>query len=275
FLGGGALAAPLPGLGRWAADAAPVQGGGVELKYQHFSVIQSASRRLPLVTAVNIDGERAFALKREGDWKLDGRLSADHQIGNELYVRNALDRGHMVRRRDPGWGDSREEAERGERDTFHYTNSAPQHEILNQRTWVGLEDYILQNAHTRGFRACVFTGPVFRDDDRRLKAQPGAQDVQIPEEFWKVAVMVNDDTGALSATGYVLSHGPLIRDLVEAAFVYGAYETYQVRIDRIERATGLDFAALRPFDPLARPEIRETLFGEAAFAVRGPGDIRL
>lgn len=275
FLGDGPLTAPLPDLGRWAADAAPVQGGGVELRYQHFSVIQSASRRLPLVTAVNIDGERALALKRRGDWKLDGRISADHQIGNELYVRNALDRGHMVRRRDPGWGDSREQAELGERDTFHYTNSAPQHELLNQRTWVGLEDYILQNTHTRGFRASVFTGPVFRETDRRLKAQPGAQDVQIPEEFWKVAVMVNDDTGELSATGYVLSHGPLIRDLVEAAFVFGAYETYQVRIDRIEQATGLDFGALRPFDPLGRPGVEESLFGQAAFAVRGPTDIRL
>jgi endonuclease G len=275
FLGDGPLAAPLPALGRWANDAAPVHGGGVELKYQNFSVIQSASRRLPLVTAVNIDAERAFVLKRQGDWKLDGRISADHQIGNELYVRNALDRGHMVRRRDPGWGESRVEAELAERDTFHYTNSAPQHEALNQKTWVGLEDYILQNAHTRGFRACVFTGPVFRETDRRLKSQPGAQDVPIPEEFWKVAVMVNDDTGDLSATGYVLSHGPLIRDLVEAAFVFGAYETYQVRIDRIEQATGLDFGALRPFDPLARPGIEESLFGQAAFAVRGPADIRL
>ncbi|NJN36355.1 MAG: hypothetical protein HC794_03975, partial [Nitrospiraceae bacterium] len=40
----------------------------------------------------------------------------------------------------------------GEDDTFHYTNSAPQHEDLNQKDWVGLEDYILQAAHTRGSR---------------------------------------------------------------------------------------------------------------------------
>lgn len=275
FLGAGPLAVPLPALGARATDVAPVadDSAGV-LRYTHFSVIQSASRRLPMLTAVNIDGARSVALKRKGDWKLDGRVSADHQIGNALYVSNPLDRGHMVRRRDPGWG-SKAEAQRGEADTFHYTNAAPQHERLNQRDWVGLEDYILENAATRDFRASVFTGPVFRETDRRLKAQPGAEDVPIPEEFWKIAVMVNADTGALSATGYVLSHGPMIRDLTEAAFVYGEYRTYQVRIDRIEKATGFDFGALRSHDPLARPGVNEALFGEAAIAVTGPESLRL
>jgi endonuclease G len=275
FLGAGPLAAPLPALGARAADVAPVSDDpcGV-LKYQHFSVIQSASRRLPMLTAVNIDGARRVALKRKGDWKLDGRLSADHQIGDALYAANPLDKGHMVRRLDPGWG-VKAEAQRAETDTFHYTNAAPQHERLNQRDWVGLEDYILQNAATRGFRASVFTGPVFRETDRRLKAQPGAEDVPIPEEFWKIAVMVRADTGALSATGYVLSHGPMIRDLTEAAFVYGEYRTYQVRIDRIEQATGFDFGALRDHDPLARPGIAEGVFGEAALEVTGPDSLRL
>ncbi|MGR3198223.1 MAG: DNA/RNA non-specific endonuclease [Paracoccus sp. (in: a-proteobacteria)] len=40
-------------------------------------------------------------LKRRGEWRLDGRLHPDHQVGNEVYRRNPLDRGHMVRRRDP------------------------------------------------------------------------------------------------------------------------------------------------------------------------------
>jgi endonuclease G len=249
FLGAGDLAVPLPGLGDWAEDVAPVSDdeNGV-LKYQHFSVIQSASRRLPLVTAVNIDGSKSIRIKRAGDWALDGRIALEHQIGNELYAKNAFDRGHMVRRRDPGWGDNRAEAERGELDTFHYTNSAPQHEDLNQREWLRLEDYILENSETRDFKCSVFTGPVFRETDKRLKK--GVRDVQIPEEFWKIAVMVNEDTGELSATGYVLSQGKMIRKLTEAQFLFGKFKTYQVPIRRIEEATGLDFGALRSFDPL-------------------------
>lgn len=274
FLGDGALAVPLPRLGKWAGDVAPVvdDDSGV-LKYTHFSIIQSVSRRLPLVAAVNIDGERSFKLKRRGEWRFDGRIAEEHQIGNDLYANNPFDRGHMVRRRDPGWGESREEAQQGEIDTFHYTNSAPQHEDLNQRDWLGLEDYILEAAETRGFKVSVLTGPIFRPDDRRLKPHLGSTEVPIPREFWKIAIMVNDATGRLSATGYVLSQGRMIQSMTEAAFVLGEYATYQIQIARIEAETGLDFGHLRAFDPLGGE--LETLFGRAAVRIEGPQSLTL
>lgn len=273
FLGDADALVPMPKPGRWADDIAPVEGVNDKvLRYRNFSVVQSISRRLPLVTAVNIDGQQSVVLKRKGDWKLDGRLKAEHQVDNALYASNVLDRGHMVRRRDPGWG---EHAQQGEADTFHYTNCVPQHEDLNQKDWVGLEDYVLEAAETRGFRVSVFTGPMFRSSDQRLRAQPGAEDVQIPEEFWKVVVMVNDATGALSATGYVLSHGPMIRHLVESPFVYGSYKTYQVRIALIAAETGLDFGALTAADPLGASLPLEASFQEVARIVEGPASLLL
>lgn len=276
FLGDGELEVPLPSLGAWASDVAPASDdeNGI-LKYRHFSVIQSASRRFPLVTAVNIDGEKAIKLKRKGTWRLDGRLAEEQQVGNVIYFKNPLDKGHMVRRMDPGWGDSREEAQEGETDTFHYTVSVPQHEDLNQKEWLGLEDHILEAAKTRDFKVSVFTGPVFRDDDKTLRDQPDAEDIQIPEEFWKIAVMVNADTGKLSATGYVLSQGKMIRNLTEAAFVFGEYKTYQVQIARIESETGLDFGKLRDADPLGAVLEPESLFGEVARLVSGPQSLKL
>ncbi len=119
FLGDDVEPVPLPGLGPWAQDSAPVSDDaeGV-IKYRHFSVVQSASRRLPLLSAVNIDGSKSRRLKRKGRWRLDGRVATEHQIGNELYRRNPLDRGHMVRRRDPGWGETNEEAQEAEIDTL-------------------------------------------------------------------------------------------------------------------------------------------------------------
>lgn len=271
FLGTGNLRVPLPGLGPW--KAAPVRDSGDDvLRYRNFSVIQSAARRLPLVTAVNIDGAQSRMLKRRGAWRLDGRLDPAHQVGNELYVNNALDRGHMVRRRDPGWGP---DAEEGESDTFHYTNCAPQHENLNQKHWLGLEDYILEAAETRGFRVSVLTGPVLRDTDRRLKTQPGTEDIAIPEEFWKIAVMVHAETGQLTATGYVLSQGRMIRPLVQSAFVYGRYETYQVRIALIAAETGLDFGLLPSGDPLGADLPREAAFPQVAHVIDGPHSLVL
>ncbi len=276
FLGSGEMEIPLPDAGTWADDVAPVVDDDDDvLKYHNFSVIQSSSRRLPLVTAVNIDGDKSFRLKRKGSWRLDGRLALEHQVGNELYKSNPLDRGHMVRRRDPGWGATRNAAQQAEIDTFHYTNCAPQHKDLNQKDWVGLEDYILEAAETRDFKVSVFTGPIFRDDDRTLRHQPGAQDIPIPEEFWKIAVMINADTDLISATGYILTHGRMIRNLTEAAFVLGKYETFQVQIARIEAETGLDFHQLRNFDPMGAELIAEAPFSEAVRRIEGPNDLQL
>lgn len=275
FLGDDCRSVPLPGLGARAGDVAPVVGADDDvLRYTHFSVIQSRSRRLPMLTAVNIDGAKAFRLKRRGDWHTDGRLDEAHQVDNVLYRNNPLDRGHLVRRRDPGWGDSQTEAEQGERDTFVYTNCAPQHEHLNQRDWLGLEDYILEAAETRGFKVSVMTGPVFDDlNDRRLRSQPGAEDIQIPGAFWKVATMVNATTAQLSATAYLLTQGDMIRNITEAAFVLGEYRTYQVSLRLIEELTGFDFGPLKDSDPLAAEP--ESTFGGDVRLVTGPGSLRL
>lgn len=274
FLGCDDLRVPFPNLGARSDDLAPVDDDEDSiLRYTHFSVLQSKSRRLPLLTAVNIDGGKAFRLKRKGSWRLDGRIAPDHQIGNELYRHNPLDRGHMVRRMDPGWGETREEAQQAEIDTFHYTNSAPQHKDLNQKDWVGLEDYILEAATTRDFKLSVMTGPVYLESDRQLISQPGAQDVQIPESFWKIAVMVNAVSGQLSATGYILTQGEMIRGITEAAFVLGEYKSYQVTIKRIEALTGYDWGSLREKDPLNGKT--ESVFGETIRLVDGPASLVL
>jgi len=249
---------------------APVDGADDNvLRYQHFSVVQHAERRLPLFTAVNIDGANARRLKREGSWRLDPRIAKEHQIGNELYRRNLLDRGHLVRRMDPGWGEP-DIARQAERDTFHYTNCAPQHEDLNQKAWLSLEDYILESASTYEFRASVFTGPVLRDDDPVLRDRSG---VPIPREFWKIAVMVNTQMQKLNASGYVLSHGRMIRSITEAGFVYGRYRTYQVPISVIAQATGLALDHLIEMDVFAR-QTTETP-GSRIRLIEGPGDLTL
>lgn len=57
------------------------------------------------VTAVNIDGAALVDVPRGDEWRLDDRIPADWQAGPDVYARNDLDRGHLVRRRDPVWGD--------------------------------------------------------------------------------------------------------------------------------------------------------------------------
>ncbi|WP_039699799.1 trypsin-like peptidase domain-containing protein, partial [Pseudomonas aeruginosa] len=51
-------------------------GKGMRLDYLHFSVVMSASRRLPILTAVNIDGALKRSLKRKDSWGFDPRIEA-------------------------------------------------------------------------------------------------------------------------------------------------------------------------------------------------------
>lgn len=256
FLGEG-LNVPLPPV-KDAADVAETLDGGKELDYTHFSIVMSRSRRLAYYSAVNIDGSQLVEVKRSNDkWYFDPRMAREFQSGPELYARNDLDRGHLTRRQDPNWG---RDAVQANAHTFHFTNSAPQHKGLNQKTWLSLEDYILENAGANGFKVNVFTGPVFRDDDVVYRGE-----FRIPAEFWKVAVMAKED-GALSATAYLLTQRDLIGDL---EFAYGPFQTFQVPLALLDELAGIDWSALQPHDPLANVE------GAGARLIAGRGDIRL
>ncbi|MGH9753909.1 MAG: DNA/RNA non-specific endonuclease, partial [Blastocatellia bacterium] len=154
------VAPPTPGK---AHSVLKTKFPGNALPYTHFSILMSGSRRLPIFTAENLNGALKIKLKRKDSWGFDPRIPKGAQVGHaEFYGPELFDKGHMVRRENPGWGETEEEARLGEDDTFVYTNATPQMPQLNQRTWLSLENYVLDNAKTEGFKVCVFTGPVFR-----------------------------------------------------------------------------------------------------------------
>lgn len=255
------LGVPLP------LPVAPVPVVG--LSYTHFTVLLDPARRLAAATAVNIDGSLLRELDRADDWQLDPRLPASQQAGEQLYARNALDRGHLVRRRDPVWGDPQTAAQ-ANTDTFHVTNAAPQVAVFNQskQLWNGLEDYVLERARLYRTRLSVLTGPVLAPDD------PPYRGVLLPRRFWKIAAWTGPATetpsliepagpgpaGAtsaasaaggleLAATGYLLDQtalldqldlGPDARPGAISTPPLGAFRTFQVPIADLAALTGLD-----------------------------------
>ncbi len=216
------------------------------LPYHHFSIVMNKDRGLAFYTAVNIDGRKDVNIRREKDkWFYDPRIDRSEQIGEDLYSSNPLDRGHLVRRLDPAWGNDFEVAKVANDDTFHFTNCSPQHQDFNQskKVWAGLEDYLLQNANNLDLKISVFSGPVFRENDKKYR------NYKLPREFWKVAVMIKKDK-TLSATAYLLSQEKMIGNL-ESDFVFGAYSTYQTSIEAIEKLTDFDFQDLKAAQPAA------------------------
>jgi endonuclease G len=91
----------------------------------------NAARRMPLYSAVNIDGTQLRRIARSGDkWRFDPRIPTEAQVGDTVSKNNDMDRGHMTRRLDPVWG-TPAVAEHADADTFHFTNACPQHKDLN------------------------------------------------------------------------------------------------------------------------------------------------
>lgn len=225
----------------------------VELAYTHFTVLLRPDRRMAAATAVNVDGSALRELDRDDEvWLPDPRVAVTAQTGDPLYARNDLDRGHLVRRRDPVWGTPREAA-RANTETFLFPNCAPQAAQFNQgkELWLGLEDYLLGRASAAGQRLTVLTGPVLTDDD------PVYREVALPLRFWKVAAWTQG--GALAATAYLLDQADLVERIVRPGVrkdLVGAFRTFQVPVSEVEAATGLSFGPLAAADRLpARREL--------------------
>ncbi|MBB4293743.1 endonuclease G [Rhizobium leguminosarum] len=218
------------------------------LRYQHFSVVMSESRRMCFFSAVNIDGSLAKKTKRPS-WRWDPRIPRAQQIMNECYGDPPrFSRGHMTRREDPAWGEP-DIATRGNADSMHVTNATPQMQSFNSPVWLELEDYALGHARQDRMRISVFTGPYFTDKDPELYG------VRIPLRFWKIIAFIHDDTGKLCATGYEMGQEADL--LPEEEFVFGRFASshvdgvIQTRISTIQARTLIDFGQLVAVDPLA------------------------
>ncbi len=262
-----AASVPLPKTPEGIALSKPTDGTAErphELKYQNFGILYSGSLKSAVLAAMNLDGALTRPQKRGNDkWFSDGRLPAAEQLGKEDYDDPEIDRGHLVRRAATNWGETEEQAQQSNADSFHYVVASPQHMSFNrsQSQWLGLENYIMGNARTHGFRCCVFTGPIFVGTEPQLK-DTGSP---IPLNYFKVVTMLAEAEGSLGilrlhATAYVLSQGQLIQRLLmeqgetesTEGFAFGEFKTFQTRISDLEKMSGFDFGTLKDADPLAR-----------------------
>ena len=212
------------------------------LPYHHFSIVMNRSRRLAFFAACNIDGKTAKSInrytgavtplradsgglaeeleeaERSDTWYTEPRLDPSHYAGLAYYkdqnvpgypnprsnarIARMFQKGHLVRRIDPAWG-SDEMVVRAEKDTFHWTNCAPQVGFFNQgnasasipgsgrgNLWRSVENYVLRNAVAEDERVSCFTGPIFDDD-----TDQAYRGLKIPGHFFKIVVW--SDGGSL------------------------------------------------------------------------------
>jgi endonuclease G len=217
------------------------------LRYHGYSVLMCAGRRLAYLSACNVDFLAPVQVSSEeagGDWRYDPRIPKAAQLGRSYYLGNDLDRGHLSRRNDLARGQTRDLAIARNRDSFFWTNCAPQHFLLNQsdrftgaalQLWGDLEDHIADQGSQNG-RLAIFNGPVFGDADIPYR------DAFVPHAFYKI-VAWNDVDGP-GAVGFVLEQADLLATLAQEAVDPGAFSIRQRRIAAIGAELDLDLGGL-------------------------------
>jgi len=259
FLGEG-LALPLPTIDAKRTAEMLLKDGAVQvLHYHHYSLALNAKRRLPMWTAANVDyspERRAAGGARSGfgtdKWVFDPRIPKDVQLGDQFYEpARQSDRGHIVRRQDSAWGDTAEEVEFANSDTFHWTNCTPQHAAFNRASapskfqlkegiWGGFEMYTQGQLQKIDTRASIFAGPILADDD--LEVDLGRGPVLVPRRFWKVVVVkaAEGKKGGMDAYGFILSQDDLLEKF-GIEFAPGRFEKYRTSLAAITKASGVEF----------------------------------
>ena len=200
--------------------------GSYVIPYTHFSLAQNKRRRLPMWVAWNIDGNRIRRLSRKKiPFLVDPRLPVEYQMDNTVYAHNPLDRGHIARRADLCWG-GLDEAQKANRDSFYFTNIAPQMNTFNQGSrggiWGELEDAVFQSVEVQDLKVSIIAGPVFDENDRPYR------DVKIPREFFKVIAF--SEGNAVKARAFLLTQN---LDQLESLDL-AEFKVYQVSLTEIE-----------------------------------------
>ena len=243
-----------------------------ELRYHRFSIIMNEERRLAYFSACNVNFNAPETVGRdEGSksWRLDPRIDSEHQLGAPYYLNNDYDKGHLTRRDDAAWGSDKDDALAANWDTFHYTNAAPQHYLLNQSTeftgadldlWGDLENFISEQGGQQR-RLSIFNGPIFGHRDKKL------DDALVPWAFFKIVIW-RDRNESPGAIGFVLSQRDLIENLREEAIDPGRFSIRQKRISQIERDLDISFGPLTEWDQMPQHDARESLDDEGVEITR-------
>jgi endonuclease G, mitochondrial len=233
----------------------------------------------PTLKDLGVESVVAVGAEASDDFRPDWRIDPEEQMDGPFYesqtvpgfpeptskerIARIFQKGHITLRGDPAWG-LEDDAKAAERDTFFYTNAAPQLGFFNQGSalnrpgtkgklrWRAVETYVLRNAVTMRSRVTVFAGPVF-DDKKDPEYRFGSK---VPMRFWKIAVWAQD--GELRSIALIADQSELIKAMPEALEAAEAFtddlelarvSEFLTTVPQIENLTGIDFGkAVRDAD---------------------------
>ena len=200
------------------------------------------------------DGDRKHSAFAE-----DTAVPEQYRARLRDYFRSGYDRGHQVPAADARWSQAALD------ETFLLTNMCPQvGEGFNRDYWAHFEDFC-RRLTQRYPSVRVVTGPLYlpkRDaaDGKwyvRYEVIGNPPAVAVPTHFYKVIFAETDEAagggGPVAVGAFVLPNAPIPNDKPLADF--------EVPLEAVERASGLEFAAKLP------PQRRRRLCADTACAI--------
>ena len=138
---------------------------------------------------------------------------------SEDYTGTGYDRGHLCPSADVRLD------EEGQSETFYMSNMSPQAQAFNRGIWKKLEEQVRKWASNHD-SIYIATGPVLR---KGLKKIGKTTKISVPDKYYKILYTPNDGGHMI---GFMLPNN---------ACSGHTFKDYQVSIDEIEEATGIDF----------------------------------
>ena len=193
--------------------------------HQNMTTCFHRSRMLALYTACNYDKTGLFeSVNRSNAFRIDPQVPAELQLGEGFYKSSTLDisasvnyfdRGHIIARRYNQWGETKEEAIRGERDTYFFTTILPQVRELNQEEWEDLESFIIERGKLKVEKISVIAGALLLANDPVAtyidKYERIEKTIQIPVAFWKIVYY--EVNGELRKIAFLMSQRNRLREI--------------------------------------------------------------
>lgn len=187
----------------------------VKLKKQYYTIYFHEKQKIPLYTVYTLKKSYIVKKPRHGSFQQDAAESSDKQATDADYDDKNYDKGHFTPDADFRFSDD------AEKETFLYTNAAPQWDYFNEHLWASLEGHVRNICKTYG-NVKVYTGCLF--------SSHYLHGINIPAYFWKVIIYKKE--------GKKVKEGYIARNVKPAS---NKYSSISDTISDLQQRTGLTF----------------------------------
>lgn len=175
-------------------------------------------------------------VSRSNDFRIDPKVATGTAVEEDYFLRITnvegkldydgfgWDRGHLAPSADFKWSSN------ALSESYFYSNISPQVPNFNRQSWAALENSLRGYVYRNKVPLFVVTGGVLTHDLPLVER--GIHKVAVPQQFWKVAVDLENKRG--------------IAFLMPNALAAYPTEHYATTINEIESLTGINFYAALP-----------------------------